>query len=342
MATIPKPEGWKASLVVLGRTLTYDPEFSSEEFGGFAVWHDPADEVELKYHYVDLAPDFAGERVEVWDTRDGGNQGWVYQRAAGGGWQVNPSGLPPEALAAAPEWNAGPEKYPLLRSSASERFATDMRDALKALMEADPYYFDVPIVTERLQNIEAKIEQLVAKAGGICVVLVTATFEKPISNIPGANFNAIRFFARVFENVKTNATGKEAQHVALYTAALWSQLKPDAFSSPLVLDDPGVALGNDPRFLTYDVQALTPGGTKIEIPRLDDVTIDVSNLSAIALANPRPGAFIFYTVDGSEPAPRNPAAQVFLDPFSSAPGVTVRARAWLPGYIPSAKLKQVL
>jgi|GEM_PF-2539215 len=325
--------------------------------------------------------------------------------------------------------------------AANEKFASDMRDALKAMMEADPYYSDIPIITERLQNIDAKVEGIVGKAGGICIVLVTPTFAATLPNLPGANFDAIAFLARVFENVKTNPTGKEAQHVAIYTAALWSQLKPDTFANPLKLDDPAIALGNDPRFLSYDVSALTNGGTAIDIPRLDAITIDSSNLAAVVLANSRPGASIFYTLDRSQPAPRNPAAAVYRGPFGgvssffdgtrlftfdsgqgafftappsgsdywqlnafrpgepdgtldpanerawvssivdgsgvgtwryekiagvwqlnaqfssdgdpgvvfppdfsffNSPGTTVRARAWLPGYIPSAELRQVL
>lgn len=339
---IPKPEGWKSGIEIFDRVLTFDQSFSNDGGGlGFAVWHDPADEVEFKYHYLDLAPDFMGERVEVWDYRDGATLQWIYQRARFG-WQVIPSGLPPEQLAATPSWDAGPEKYPTLRSSADEKFATDMRDALKAMMEADPYYFDIPIITERLQNIDAKVEGIVGKAGGICIVLVTPNFGSPMPNLPGANFDAIGFVARVFENVKTNPTGKEAQHVALYTAALWSQLKPDTFANPLKLDDPGVALGNDPRFLSYDVNAVTNGGTKLEIPRLADVTIDASDLAAVALAQVTPGRAIFYTLDRSAPAPRNPNAQLYLATFNAAPGATVRARAWLTGYIPSAELRQVL
>lgn len=224
----------------------------------------------------------------------------------------------------------------------NEKFATDMRDAIKALMEGDPYYFDIPILTERLQNIDAKVEQIVGKAGGICIVLITTTFGEPLVNLPGANFGKIGFVARTYENVKTNPTGKEAQHVALHTAALWSQLKPDALSSPLKLDDPGVALAEDPRFLVYGTQALTEGGTKIEIPRLEDVTIDASNLNAIALAQATPGRAIFYTLDSSFPAPRNPNAHLYLATFIAAPGVTVRARAYLAGYISSAELRQVL
>lgn len=224
--------------------------------------------------------------------------------------------------------------------AANEKFAEDMRDAIAALMEADPYYLDIPIVTEKLQDIDAKTDEVIQLAGGIVTILLVTTFDDPLQNLPGANFDKIRFAARTIENLNLNSTGKSAQQVALHTAALWSQWKPDEFSSPLKLES--VDLGNDPRGVTYDTFATTAGGTKIEIPRVEDATIDASNLAAIALANPQAGAFIFYTLDGSKPFPRNPSAQVFTAPFNSAPGVTVRARAWLPGYIPSAELRQVL
>lgn len=222
----------------------------------------------------------------------------------------------------------------------NEKFAEDMRDAVRALMDADPYYSDVPIVTERLQDIDAKVDEIVQLTEGIAVILLVVTCDEPIQNLPGANFAKVRLAARTIENLNLNATGKTAFQVALHTAALWSQLKPDALSSPLKLDS--VELGNDPRGVNYDTFAFTEGGTKIEIPRLEEVTIDASDLGAIALANAAPGASIFYTVNGSQPAPRNPAAAVYLATFNSAPGVTIRARAWLPGYIPSAELRQVL
>jgi hypothetical protein len=202
----------------------------------------------------------------------------------------------------------------------SATFADDMRDSLRAMMEAEPFYSDVPIVTERLQDIDAKIDQLVGKAGGLCIVLVTPSFEGVLANLPGANFDGVRFVARTFEKVTRNETGKTALQVALYTAAFWSQLKPDEFSSPLRLDDPAVTLGNDPRFLTWDTNASTPGGTKIDIPRLDDLTIDASNLSAIVLAHPTPGVVMFYTLDGSIAAARNPGARLWTgNPFQGVP-----------------------
>jgi hypothetical protein len=108
---IPKPDGWKETISVADRTLTYDPAFSNDaEGGGFAIWHDEADEIEFKYHYVDIAPDAFGERVEIWDYR-GDLQSWIYQRAPVG-WRLNPSGLDPELIGQEPAWDVGPEKYP--------------------------------------------------------------------------------------------------------------------------------------------------------------------------------------------------------------------------------------
>lgn len=224
----------------------------------------------------------------------------------------------------------------------NENFANDIRDAVKALMEADPYYFDIPILTERLQDLDAKIDETIELAGGILILLVVVSLGSPLPNLPGAHFDDVKLVARVIENLNLNGTGKGAQQIAVYTAALWSQLSPDALAARLKLE--GVDLGNDPRGLVFDTTASTRGGTQIEIPKLSDLTIDSSDLDAIALAlaEATPGAAIFYTKNGSTPAPRNPAGFIYLDTFNADPGSTVRARAWLPGYIPSAELRVTL
>lgn len=223
---------------------------------------------------------------------------------------------------------------------ANELFANDIRDAVKALMEADPYYLEIPILTERLQDLDAKIDETVDLTGGIAIILVVPVLGDVRKNLPGANFGKVLLLARVIENLSLNATGKGAQEIAIHTGALWSQLKPDALTAPLILDD--VVLGNDPRGLTFDCSATTEGGTQIQIPRLAELTIDASNPAAVALAHATPGATKFYTLNGSSPSPRNPAALLFLAPFNAPSGATIRARAWLPGYIPSAELRLIL
>lgn len=338
-----------------------------------------------------------------------------------------------------------PTRLPLqlMPAIVNEKFAEDIRDAVKALMEADPYYLDLPILTERLQDLDAKIDETIQLTEGIAVILVVVELAEPLPNLAGANFGDIKLVARTIENLNLNTTGKGAQEVSIHTAALWSQLKPDALTAPLKLT--GVTLGNDPRGLTFDCSASTAGGTQIEIPRLEPIASEIipnargrldgfsdgtrdylwrvqngryveagktgaeqdvfladataasdssyeqlviiqqiggafggswifeqidgvwTNTSfegettatapiiagdleffpdpvVALLPHPTPGAAIFVTLDGSQPIPRNPAAEIYAAaaPFDAPSGTTLRARAWLPGYIPSAELRAVL
>lgn len=228
--------------------------------------------------------------------------------------------------------------------AANEKFLSDIRNAIGALTAADPYYSDIPVVTERLKDIQGRIDELVGRTNGVCLVLVTPVVGGVLANVPGANFQDIQVIGRVLENTKINLTGKEALDVAIYTHALWSQLASPELATALIPQEPPIVLGNDPKYLSYDIRFKTEGGTKIDIPQLGAVTIDASSLGAVQLAQstPVPGTVIFYTINGTQASPRNPASQLFLAPFSSTSGITVRARAWLPGYIPSAELRQVL
>jgi hypothetical protein len=338
-------------------------------------------------------------------------------------------------------------------SNGNEKFLSDIRNALGALTEADPYYADIPVITERLKDLQGRIDLIVGRSAGLALILVTPVVGGVLPNVQGANFTGIRIIGRVLENTKINSTGKEALDVAIYTAALWSQLKPDSLSSALRPDDPTIVLGNDPKYLSYDISFLTEGGTKIAIPQLapigaivvqpfaatpvqafNDGTRDytwrpshiedgdmvlgryvqlgseptdpdywftfapgaaggvynesiffgqnvggevvgswncervdgvwvISEISNgggatppalpdgfeffteslyLFAPHPTPGAALFYTLDGSRPFPRNPTASLFLAPFNAASGTTMRARAWLPGYLPSAELRQIL
>lgn len=226
----------------------------------------------------------------------------------------------------------------------NEKFLADIRDSVGALTTADPYFSDIPVVTEKLKDINSRVEQLVGRTNGICLILVTPTLGGRLGNVPGANYSDILLLGRMVVNNKINQTGKEALDAAIYTDALWSQMKPDQLAAALRPAEPSIVLGTDPSYLSYDIRYLTEGGTKIDVPHLDGLTIDASDLGAIELAqsSPQPGAAIFYTENNTQPSPRNPASALYLAPFSSTSGVTVRARAWLPGYLPSAELKQVL
>lgn len=325
----------------------------------------------------------------------------------------------------------------------NEHFLSELREAVKTFTEADPYFAEIEILNERLKDLDAKLDEKLAQLGGISIVLVTPVVGGVLTNVTGANFTDIVIAARVLENVLLNETGKEALDVAIYLAALWSQAKPDTFCSALRPGEPVISLGNDPKYLSYDVSFLVEGGTKIEIPRLAapvateaevdlstasvrisgsfgagpdvdgiytprsssggktfynlegepnsfdtsaiiwnpdwsggiwliyDATTDIQYTSndnvfypwevttwtilgagspptvavlggGIILSSATPGAAIFYTLDGTAPIPRNPAAVLYTAPFSAASGATLRARAWLAGFTASPELKATL
>ena len=222
----------------------------------------------------------------------------------------------------------------------AEKFVSEMREALQALTEADPYFADIPVVNERLQDIEGKLDVTIGTFGGVALLLVTPTLGGALRNVQGANFKEILFVGRVLENVTMNDTGKAALDVAIYTAALWSQARPDTFPTALVPAEPTIKLANDPKYLSYDVRFTSEGGAALDIPRLPAITADASDPAAITLAQAIPGAAIFFTTTESSgpPVPRNPLAALYTGPFAAASGTRLRARAWLAGFLPSAEL----
>ncbi len=220
----------------------------------------------------------------------------------------------------------------------NEKFLSEIRESVKALTEADPYFADIEIISERLKDIDSKLEQTLSIIGGLAIVLVTPTLGKVLANVPGANFEQITIVGRVLENLNLNDTGKEALDVAIYMHALWSQLKPDQLTATLKPLEPSIRLGNDPKYLAYDVAFSTEGGTRIEIPQL--AAPDLANdAGEITITHGTPGAAIFRTLNGTPPVPRNPAAQLVQAPFTPGAGVAIRARAWLAGYLPSPEVR---
>jgi hypothetical protein len=129
-----------------------------------------------------------------------------------------------------------------------------------------------------------------------------------------------------------NRTGKPALEVAEYIAAVWDFRLVDGASEPLVVTD--ISLGNDPRFVTWDVIGRTMGGLKYTIPAIETVVAVNSPPGTITLTCARPGAAIFYTTDGTMPSPRN--GTLYTAPFALGSGITLRARAFLAGYLSGA------
>ena len=79
-------------------------------------------------------------------------------------------------------------------------------------------------------------------------------------------------------------------------------------------------------------KSLTGQGKKAKASQ--PAAVLASGLFSISAATP--GAAVFYTLDGSNPTPRN--GSLYSAPVAVAPGQTLKARAWLAGFLASETL----
>ncbi len=215
-------------------------------------------------------------------------------------------------------------------------------DCASALV-ADPYFANVPVLTQLLQDLGSRVDQALDSLG-ICVTVVVPVASVTCPNQPGPYFERIRIVARVTENVIANqntgagGTGKGALEVCESVCAALHHFRPANLSETVVCDNPTITLVHDAERLVYEVAFVTQGGLARTLPVLDPPmisqsggTITIAPASSAGAAVP--GAAVFYTVDGTFPGPRNGA--LYLAPFTAVSGQTVNASAWLAGYLTS-------
>ena len=211
---------------------------------------------------------------------------------------------------------------------------------------ADPLFANVTVLTERIADIQSEIERALGplnEAGGktgIVVIVVTPTANVNFGNVFGPFLDEIKIVARVIENVPVNqdagtGTNIPAAQLAEKICNLLHHFQPDSATGPIVAVKPTIALGNDPRFLSYDCVFRTSGGLSTILPQAATPTAALS-LGNYSFACSTPGAAIFYTLDGSSASPRN--GTLYTTPFHPGFGVTIKSRAWLAGYLTSETL----
>ncbi len=217
---------------------------------------------------------------------------------------------------------------------------------------AQPFFASVPVLVEHTKDIQSEYEralgpaQLVGGKNGICVTILTPTADCNYPEIQGPFFDDILIVALVQENVianqdPVNGTGKSALTTAESIAGALDQFYPLAANAPIIPLKPTIVRGPDDEFRNYNVRFKTMGGARQIPPQLPAPQLSVANgqLSVVP-GSILPGSAIFFTLDGTNPSPRNPAAQLFGAPpsgssFPVTSGQLIKARSWLAGYITS-------
>jgi hypothetical protein len=208
---------------------------------------------------------------------------------------------------------------------------------------SDPFFANVPVLNERLKDLNTEIATALAPVtgaggkSGLAIVVLTPTANVHFENVFGPFFDDIRITVRVLENVTvnqdpTNGTNIPAAAAAEEICSLLHYFQPDSANGPVVSRRPGISLQDDPTNLVYLCRFRTSGGPVGTLPQ-SAAPVAANNSGAITLTSATTGAAIFYTSDGSNPAPRN--GVLYTAPFTPATGLTIKSRAWLAGYLAS-------
>ena len=210
-------------------------------------------------------------------------------------------------------------------------------------LQSDPLFAHVPVLTERIKDIESEIARALGPLNeqggktGLVAIILTPTANVNFENVFGPFFDDIKIVVRVIENVPVNQDPNTGTNIPAADAAekicnLLHHFQPDNANGPITAHRPSIALGNDPNNLSYDCRFKTSGGLSAIPPQVAaPVITEISGICTLACATP--GAALFYTLDGTNPMPRN--GTFYTASFTPTAGLTLKARAFLAGYLAS-------
>jgi Chitobiase/beta-hexosaminidase C-terminal domain len=210
-------------------------------------------------------------------------------------------------------------------------------------LQADPLFAYVPVFTERIKDIQSEINQALGPLNGqsgktgLVILMLTPTADVRHENVFGPFFDEIKIVVRVIENVTVNQDPSTGTNVAAADAAekicsLLHLFQPASANGPVTAHRPTVVLAHDPNNLSYDCHFKTCGGLMAVSPQAATPII-TANAGQMTLTCATAGAAVFYTLDGSNPSPRN--GTFYTAPFTPGTGLTLKTRAWLAGYLAS-------
>jgi hypothetical protein len=212
-------------------------------------------------------------------------------------------------------------------------------------------YVVLPVITEEAGDIDTATEQALAMAGpGICLQVRAMEWDGQYKNVPGPYLEQIDVKLVGLELVPRNrgtklapsptgtlrklkATMIRAQKLLhLWTPpSLTRALVCGAVKLMTVLDENGNVVKS---ILGYEAYVRAAGGVGFtNIPQVATPTIAIDG-GMITLACATGGACVCYSLDNSNPSPRN--GLIYTQPVAVVPGRTVRARAFLEYWTTSA------
>jgi hypothetical protein len=217
---------------------------------------------------------------------------------------------------------------------------TSIQQEVADCLLADPFFATIPILVEQPSDVSYELQASMAAAGTFGVVLVPeALVSAPTA--PGPIFDPVEITVRISENVPVSS-GPHALEVAETALALLHLYRPVTINEVFTAAPTALKSVKVPNVVAYEIYIRTQAGAGYAVPQLDAPAISSAGLvspQTVTLSSDQAGAAIFYTLDGSQPAPRSPTSVLYIEPFAVNAPSLLRTRAWLAGFIGSAEAR---
>lgn len=219
-----------------------------------------------------------------------------------------------------------------------------IQQEIAAAIAAVPFFSNIPVIAEVLGDLpnqyQIAMDTANASGGKVGAIVIVHT---PLANVNfpdmrGPYFDQINVVIEVGFNaelakISGTGIGGTAMDICENVIVALCAFFPQAANGPLVPVSPTIVKqgttedGTDVHTVSFRAQ----GGISTTLPQLAAPVINGSGTYSISSTTP--GAAVFYTLDGSNPSPRN--GTLYTAPITPATGQTLKARAWLAGYLPS-------
>jgi hypothetical protein len=218
---------------------------------------------------------------------------------------------------------------------------TSIQQEVSDCLLADPFFTDIPVLVEQPMDVSYALQTSVAAAGLYGVVLVPqAAVSAPTA--PGPIFDPVEITVRIIENVPV-AEGPHALEVAETALALLHLFRPTTINEVFTAAPLALKAVKVPNAVAYEIYIRTQAGASYAVPQLDAPVISSAGEvtpQSVTLSSGQAGASIFYTLDGSQPAPRGPTSVLYTAPFTVETPSLLRTRAWLAGFVASGEARE--
>jgi hypothetical protein len=217
----------------------------------------------------------------------------------------------------------------------------------------DQTWVSIPVITEQLGDLDTEVGKAVFQTSpGICLVVQALEWDMMYKNVPGpyVPIEPIEVNLLGVENVQFNrgsisvpsptGTLKTIKATLLRAQSLLNGWTPPSLTRALVCGKASL-LQRDKGIVQYNCGVTAAGGVFTAlVQKVATPIVTIANGRA-SIACATIGACVCYTTDKSQPSPQR-VSNIYTAPFPITGGSTLTVNAWLPYWVTSDKIQQVM